>query len=116
MKHILDEIQSGKFAEEWIAETRGGRENFTRLLEEGAEHQIEKVGAELRGMMPWISAGKQSVQDASRRLTRQLDSTNIAIGSAQPPIGAWSEPEPGDRARRTERLGHGRAPSRARSP
>ena len=65
MKKILDEIQSGKFAEEWIAETRSGRENYTRLLEEGAEHQIEKVGGELRGMMPWISAGKQSVQEAS---------------------------------------------------
>ncbi len=65
MKKILDEIQSGEFAEEWIAETRSGRENYTRLLEEGAEHQIEQVGGELRGMMPWISAGKQSVQEAS---------------------------------------------------
>ena len=65
MKNILGEIQSGKFAEEWIAETRSGRENYTRLLEEGAEHQIETVGSELREMMPWISAGKQSVQEAS---------------------------------------------------
>ncbi len=65
MKAILDEIQSGKFAEEWLAESRAGRENYTRLLEEGAQHQIEEVGAELRGMMPWISEGKQSVQEAS---------------------------------------------------
>ncbi|HYF46997.1 MAG TPA: ketol-acid reductoisomerase, partial [Acidimicrobiales bacterium] len=65
MKNILDEIQSGKFAEEWLAESRSGRENYTRLLEQGAEHQIEEVGEELRGMMPWISAGKQSVQEAS---------------------------------------------------
>jgi ketol-acid reductoisomerase len=65
MKKILDEIQSGKFAEEWLAESRSGRENYTRLLAEGAEHQIEEVGEELRGMMPWISAGKQSVQEAS---------------------------------------------------
>ena len=35
------------------------------MLKEGKEHPIEKVGAELRGMMPWISAGKQSVQEAS---------------------------------------------------
>jgi len=65
MKKILDEIQSGKFAEEWLAESRSGRENYTRLLEEGAKHQIEEVGEDLRGMMPWISAGKQSVQEAS---------------------------------------------------
>ena len=65
MKKILGEIQSGEFADEWIAEIRSGRENFTRMLEEGEEHPIEQVGAELRAMMPWISAGKQSVQDAS---------------------------------------------------
>ena len=65
MKKILGEIQSGEFAKEWIAETRSGRENYTRMLKEGEDHQIEEVGAELRGMMPWISAGKQSVQEAS---------------------------------------------------
>ncbi len=65
MKKILGEIQSGEFAREWIAETRSGRENYTRMLKEGEEHQIEAVGAELRRMMPWISAGKQSVQEAS---------------------------------------------------
>jgi ketol-acid reductoisomerase len=65
MRRILDEIQSGEFAKEWIAETRNGRPNYTRLLEAGKQHPIEKVGADLRGMMPWISAGKQSVEDAS---------------------------------------------------
>jgi ketol-acid reductoisomerase len=65
MKRILEEIQTGKFAEEWIAESRSGRKRFNELRETGKQHQIEKVGAELRGMMPWISAGKQSVQDAS---------------------------------------------------
>ncbi|MCB9372693.1 MAG: ketol-acid reductoisomerase [Microthrixaceae bacterium] len=65
MRKILDEIQSGKFAEEWIAESRGGRRRFEELRQADREHQIEQVGGELRGMMPWISAGKQSVQDAS---------------------------------------------------
>jgi ketol-acid reductoisomerase len=65
MKKILGEIQSGKFAEEWIAESRGGRANFQALRDAGKQHQIESVGKELRGMMPWISAGKQSVQEAS---------------------------------------------------
>jgi ketol-acid reductoisomerase len=65
MKRILDEIQTGKFAEEWIAESRGGRKRFEELRALDREHQIEKVGAELRAMMPWISAGKQSVEEAS---------------------------------------------------
>jgi ketol-acid reductoisomerase len=65
MRRILDEIQDGRFAEEWIAESRGGRKRFHSLLEKGAEHPIEKVGKELRGMMPWISAGKQSVTEVS---------------------------------------------------
>jgi ketol-acid reductoisomerase len=65
MQTILSEIQSGSFAEEWVAESRAGRPNFTRLENEGHEHRIEKVGAELRAMMPWISAGKGSVQDVS---------------------------------------------------
>ena len=65
MKKILGEIQSGKFADEWIAESRGGRANFQKLRDAGKAHQIESVGKELRGMMPWISAGKQSVEEAS---------------------------------------------------
>src|SRR3954451_12955801 len=65
MRRILDEIQDGRFADEWIAESRGGRARFHELLAKGAEHPVEKVGKELRGMMPWISAGKQSVTDAS---------------------------------------------------
>jgi ketol-acid reductoisomerase len=65
MRRILAEIRDGSFAEEWIAENRNGRPNFNRLREEGKAHQIEAVGAELRAMMPFISAGKQRVQDAS---------------------------------------------------
>jgi len=65
MKRILEEIQSGKFAEEWIAESRGGRKRFQQLRDEGKKHPIEIVGKELRGMMPWISEGKQSVEEAS---------------------------------------------------
>jgi ketol-acid reductoisomerase len=65
MRAILDEIQTGKFAEEWIAESESGRPNFSALRQAGRDHPIEKVGAELRRMMPWISAGKQRVEDAS---------------------------------------------------
>jgi ketol-acid reductoisomerase len=65
MRDILGEIQSGAFAEEWIAENRSGRARYKQLEQQGAEHPIEKIGAELRGMMPFITAGKQRVQDAS---------------------------------------------------
>jgi ketol-acid reductoisomerase len=54
MREVLAEIQSGDFAREWIAENRAGAENFNRLREEAAGHQIESVGKDLRSMMPWI--------------------------------------------------------------
>jgi ketol-acid reductoisomerase len=65
MATILDDIKSGAFAEEWIAENRSGRKRFEELRAAGAAHPIEKVGAELRAMMPFISAGKKRVQDVS---------------------------------------------------
>ncbi|MHB8658179.1 MAG: ketol-acid reductoisomerase [Solirubrobacteraceae bacterium] len=54
MRQILGEIQSGDFAREWIAENRAGQENFKRLREEQAGHQVEAVGKELRSQMAWI--------------------------------------------------------------
>jgi ketol-acid reductoisomerase len=54
MRKLLADIQSGEFAKEWIAENRAGAENFQRLRDEAAGHQIEQVGKELRKMMPWI--------------------------------------------------------------
>ena len=54
MKDVLGEIQSGEFAREWIAENRAGQENFQRMREEQADHQIEREGKELRSMMDWI--------------------------------------------------------------
>jgi len=54
MKKVLADIQSGEFAREWIAENRAGAESFQRMREEAAGHQIERVGEDLRSMMPWI--------------------------------------------------------------
>jgi ketol-acid reductoisomerase len=65
MKKILGEIQDGSFAQEWVAESEGGRQRYKELQARGQEHQIERVGEQLREMMPWISEGKQRVQDAS---------------------------------------------------
>jgi ketol-acid reductoisomerase len=55
MKKILGEIQSGEFADEWMSECDSGKENFTRLENEGKAHPIEEVGARLRAMMPWLA-------------------------------------------------------------
>jgi ketol-acid reductoisomerase len=65
MKQILDEIVSGKFADEWVAESEAGRAKFNALRAAGKTHPIEVVGAQLRSMMPWISAGKTKVAEAS---------------------------------------------------
>jgi ketol-acid reductoisomerase len=54
MQKLLGEIQDGTFAREWIAENRAGQENFKRMREEQADHQIEREGRELRSMMDWI--------------------------------------------------------------
>jgi len=54
MKEILDEIQSGRFAREWVLENQANRPVYNALLKKGEEHPIEEVGARLRGMMPWL--------------------------------------------------------------
>jgi ketol-acid reductoisomerase len=56
MKKILADIQSGEFAREWIAENQAGQENFKRLREEQADHQVEREGKQLRSMMDWIES------------------------------------------------------------
>ncbi len=56
MKKILCEIQSGEFAREWILENSASRPVFNALAKKDAQHLIEKVGRELRGMMSWIKS------------------------------------------------------------
>lgn len=58
MKAILQEIQSGKFAEEWMTEHRVGSPHFRELRKEAEHHPIEAVGAKLRGMMPWLASDR----------------------------------------------------------
>jgi ketol-acid reductoisomerase len=58
MRKILQEIQSGQFAKEWILECRANKPVFNALTKKGEEHPIEKVGAKLRAMMPWLKKGK----------------------------------------------------------
>jgi len=54
MRQILSEIQDGSFAHRWILENQAGRPSFYKLREREQNHQIEKVGKKLRGMMPWL--------------------------------------------------------------
>lgn len=62
MKAALKDIQSGKFAREWIKEYEGGYKKYNALLAAGEKHPIEKVGARLRALMPWI--GKRNIKGA----------------------------------------------------
>ncbi len=59
MKQVLQNIRSGAFAREWILENQAGRPSFLALRKQNANHMIEKVGAELRAMMPWLKPSKQ---------------------------------------------------------
>jgi len=58
MKEILKDIQSGKFAKQWMDENKNGQKNFLKMRKELAEHPIEKVGKKLRDLMPWIGKNK----------------------------------------------------------
>jgi ketol-acid reductoisomerase len=55
MKRLLTDIQSGAFADEWMAEHEAGKPQFKQLESAAQTHQIEEVGKRLRGMMPWLS-------------------------------------------------------------
>jgi ketol-acid reductoisomerase len=64
MKEVLKDIQSGKFAKQWMDENKSGQKNFLKMRKELAEHPIEKVGKKLRELMPWI--GKNKLVDKSK--------------------------------------------------
>jgi len=64
MKRILDDIQSGRFARDWVLENQAGQSSFKAMRRRAAEHPIEAVGAQLRGMMPWI--GKNKLVDKTK--------------------------------------------------
>ncbi len=54
MKKLLSDIQDGSFATRWVLENQAGRPSFNAMRRKACEHQIEKVGAELRAMMSWL--------------------------------------------------------------
>jgi ketol-acid reductoisomerase len=58
MRKILKEIQSGRFARQWIRESASGAKNFRRLLKADLRHPIERVGEKLRARMPWLQGAR----------------------------------------------------------
>ncbi|MGA8151412.1 MAG: ketol-acid reductoisomerase [Terriglobales bacterium] len=66
MQKILADIQNGTFAREWIAENKNGGQKFNALREQEKQHPIEKVGAQLRGMMSWLPKEAKKAGAAER--------------------------------------------------
>ncbi len=64
MKRILADIQSGRFAREWVLENQANQTSFKAMRRRAAEHDLEAVGEKLRAMMPWI--GEQRLVDKSK--------------------------------------------------
>jgi ketol-acid reductoisomerase len=64
MKGILADIQSGKYAKEWMNEAASGGKRFKELREAGQKHPIETVGAQLRSMMPWMKKNRVIAEGA----------------------------------------------------
>jgi ketol-acid reductoisomerase len=58
MKRVLDDIQSGRFARDWVLENKAGQASFKAMRRRAAEHPIEQVGEKLRAMMPWIAKNR----------------------------------------------------------
>src|ERR1700743_6446 len=58
MKRVLDDIQTGKFARDWVLENKAGQASFKATRARNAAHPIEDVGVKLRAMMPWIAKNK----------------------------------------------------------
>src|SRR6202789_584329 len=58
MKRILEDIQSGRFVRDFMLENQAGQPSFKAMRRRNAEHPIEKIGAKLRAMMPWIAKNK----------------------------------------------------------
>jgi ketol-acid reductoisomerase len=78
MRRILEEIQSGTFAREWITENQAGRPVFTALARRGREHPIEAVGERLRAMMAWLQKPRREAPAAAA-----ATATSPAVGKAR---------------------------------
>lgn len=78
MRDVLSDIQSGRFAEQWINESDSGGAEFERLREADREHQIEQVGAYLRGQMAWLDPVEVQAGQAQATTTGAAESKGDA--------------------------------------
>jgi ketol-acid reductoisomerase len=65
MKAALKDIQNGKFAKDWVREYQTGYKRYNALLKAGEKHPIEKTGAKLRALMPWMQKRNTGGSQAS---------------------------------------------------
>jgi ketol-acid reductoisomerase len=78
MKDILDEIQSGEFADEWIEEYERGAPRLQQERDALKDHPIEKVGKKLRGMMPWLDGSEASENEEATDEVEAASTTESA--------------------------------------
>ncbi|ELZ50980.1 ketol-acid reductoisomerase [Halorubrum distributum JCM 9100] len=64
MEEVLEKVQNGQFAREWIAENQAGRPSYTQLRNAEKNHEIEAVGDELRGLFAWEESGDEEEESA----------------------------------------------------
>jgi ketol-acid reductoisomerase len=69
MGALLARIQDGSFAREWIGENEQGRQRFLAMREAARDHEVERVGRQLRAMMPWLKSGKAARDEAAAART-----------------------------------------------
>ncbi len=77
MQRILQAIQDGSFAREWLDENRAGRPNFERLRQADRDHEIERVGAQLRAMMPWSEEGKRTERTEKAEKAERMEKSEL---------------------------------------
>ena len=83
MRRILQEVQNGNFAREWLEENRAGRPSFDRLRQADRDHEIERVGAKLRAMMPWLEGGQSAGQQGSGATAQSQEASTVTPSASE---------------------------------
>ena len=110
MKRVLADIQSGRFARDWMLENKVNQASFKAMRKKMSEHPIEEIGAKLRGMMPWIK--ERALVDKTRNTRTSLRALSgrlrcaAARASSMAPVmkDRLVGQQPQDRRRRSRRL------------
>ena len=77
MRYVLNRVQNGAFAKEWILENQAGRPVFNKLLGKDRKHLIEQVGSELRSMMSWLKPKKTEAKAAPKKAKRAKKAAKV---------------------------------------